>query len=192
MNVSSNTLNCYTAENQEERLFFNETALLFWCYALWKLGSLNCCIFEKKHATGMETCAEIYFFIVNQVYIRIRKTSLFSVNFIIWWRHYENHLHDLNICSSSNINLKIVSYLLGVRRGTRGRKMLSFLLILFYFIFFYYYKGCESSVNQSFGWLNFTKSDYSTLNCSIQINNAGVTHGFALISFQYINLGYCR
>ena len=34
MNVSSNTLNGYTAENQEERLFFNETAFLFWCYAL--------------------------------------------------------------------------------------------------------------------------------------------------------------
>ena len=58
--------------------FFNETAFLFWCHALWKLGSSNCCIFEMKHATGMETCIKIYFlFIFNLVQIRIRKTSLF-------------------------------------------------------------------------------------------------------------------
>jgi len=55
INISSNTWNGYTAENQEERLFFNETAFLFWCHALWKLGSSNCCIFNMKHATGMET-----------------------------------------------------------------------------------------------------------------------------------------
>ena len=34
INISSNTWNGYTAENQEERLFFNETAFLFWCHAL--------------------------------------------------------------------------------------------------------------------------------------------------------------
>ena len=39
INISSNTWNGYTAENQEERLFFNETAFLFWCHALWKPGS---------------------------------------------------------------------------------------------------------------------------------------------------------
>ena len=61
INISSNTWNGYTAENQEERLFFNETAFPFWCHALWKLGSSNCCIFEMKHATGMETCTKIYF-----------------------------------------------------------------------------------------------------------------------------------
>ena len=68
INISSNTWNGYTAENQEERLFFNETAFLFWCHALWKLGSSNCCIFEMKHATGMETCTKINFlFIFNLV-----------------------------------------------------------------------------------------------------------------------------
>ena len=68
INISSNTWNGYTAENQEERLFFNETAFLFWCHALWKLGSSNCCIFEMKHATGMETCTKMYFlFIFNLV-----------------------------------------------------------------------------------------------------------------------------
>ena len=66
--ISSNTWNGYTAENQGERLFFNETAFLYWCHALWKLGSSNCCIFEMKHATGMETCTKIYFlFIFNLV-----------------------------------------------------------------------------------------------------------------------------
>ena len=63
INTSSNTWNGYTAENQEERLFFNEAAFLFWCHAMWKLESSNCCIFEMKHATGMETCAKIHFFV---------------------------------------------------------------------------------------------------------------------------------
>ena len=57
INISSNTWNGYAAKNQEERPFFNETAFLFWCHALWKVGSSNRCIFaEMKHATGMETC----------------------------------------------------------------------------------------------------------------------------------------
>ena len=67
INTSSNTWNGYTAENQEERLF-NETAFLYWCHALWKLESSDCCIFEMKHATGMETCTKIHFlFIFNLV-----------------------------------------------------------------------------------------------------------------------------
>ena len=78
INISSDTWNGYTAENQQERLFFNETAFQFWCHALWQLGSSNCCIFEMKHTTEMETCTKIHFlFIVNLVNIRIRKTSLF-------------------------------------------------------------------------------------------------------------------
>ena len=32
--ISANTWNGYTAENQEEILFFNETAFLFWYHAL--------------------------------------------------------------------------------------------------------------------------------------------------------------
>ena len=68
INVSSNTWNGFTAENQEKRPFFDETAFLFWCHALWKLGSSNRCIFEIKDATGMETCTKIYFlFIFNLV-----------------------------------------------------------------------------------------------------------------------------
>ena len=96
-----------------------------------------------------------------------------------------------NISSSSNIlsNRIIFSR---CSQGDKGEKNTALFCLVYFTLFFYYYKGCERSVNQSFGWLNFTKSDYSTLNCSIQINNAGVNHGFALISFQYINLGYCR
>ena len=67
INTSSITRKGETAVNQEERLFFNETALLFWCHALWKLGSSNCCIFEMKHATGLETCTKILF-----VYLQAR------------------------------------------------------------------------------------------------------------------------
>ena len=68
INVSSNTWNGYTAENQEERLFFNKRAFLFRCHALSKLVSSNCCVFEMKGATGMETCTKIYLlFIFNLV-----------------------------------------------------------------------------------------------------------------------------
>ena len=67
INISSNTWNVYTAENQEERLFFNKTAFLFWCHALWKLGSTNCFIFEMKHATGLETCNKNVFLVYLQL-----------------------------------------------------------------------------------------------------------------------------
>ena len=69
INISSNTWSGYAAENQEERLFSNERAFLFWCHALRKLGSSNCCIFETTHATEMETCTKIYFlFMFNPVF----------------------------------------------------------------------------------------------------------------------------
>ena len=64
INISSNTWNGYNAENQEEKLLFNETAFLFSCHALWKLGSSNCFIFEMKHASGLKTCTKIYFLII--------------------------------------------------------------------------------------------------------------------------------
>ena len=68
INISSNTWSGDATKNQEERLFFNKTAFLFSCRALWKLGITNCCIFEMKHATEMETCTKIYFlFIFNVV-----------------------------------------------------------------------------------------------------------------------------
>ena len=63
INISSNTWNGYNAENQEERLLFNETAFLFSCHALWKWSS-NCFIFEMKHASGLKTCTKIYFLII--------------------------------------------------------------------------------------------------------------------------------
>ena len=69
-----------------------ETAFLFWCHSLWKLASSNCCIFEMKHVTGMETCTEIYFlFIFNLVKQEFVKVRYFD--FTIWWRHCENHLY---------------------------------------------------------------------------------------------------
>ena len=64
INISSNTWNGYTPENQEERLFFNETAFLFWCRILWKLGNSNCCIIAMKHPMGLETYTKIYFLLI--------------------------------------------------------------------------------------------------------------------------------
>ena len=100
--------------------FFNETAFLFWCHALWKLGSSNCCIFEMKHATGMETCSKTYFlFIFNLVWIRIRKTSLFwlyNLMTSLWkpsikryhnWRMF--HIDELNSCWSRSVEIYMFS-----------------------------------------------------------------------------------
>ena len=61
INISCNTWNGYTAENQEDRLFFNETVFQFCCHPLWKFGSSNCCIFEMKHVKEMETCKRFTF-----------------------------------------------------------------------------------------------------------------------------------
>ena len=48
--------------------FCNETAFLFWFHVLWKLGSSNCCVFEKKRTSGLESCTKSYFlFIFNLV-----------------------------------------------------------------------------------------------------------------------------
>ncbi|CAH3185289.1 unnamed protein product, partial [Porites lobata] len=55
----------------------------------------------------------------------------------------------------------------------------------------YVTKDCEGSVNQSFGWLNFTHTTSNSLNCSVQMNNAGAIQGVALVSFKYISLRYC-
>ena len=112
INISSNTWNGYTAENQEERLFFNETAFLFWCHALWKLGSSNCCIFETKHATGMETCVEIYFlFILDLVEIGIRKTSLF-------WPYNLTSMWKLSILSLFSLSIVLLFILIIAIAGT--------------------------------------------------------------------------
>ena len=40
---------------------FNEKAFLFWCHTLWKLGRSNCCIFEMKHASGLELVQRFIF-----------------------------------------------------------------------------------------------------------------------------------
>ena len=49
-NISSNTWNGYTAQNQNH--FFNETAFLFWCYKLWKLGKLKLLYFRNEWCYG--------------------------------------------------------------------------------------------------------------------------------------------
>ncbi|XP_022786238.1 uncharacterized protein LOC111326491 isoform X2 [Stylophora pistillata] len=56
---------------------------------------------------------------------------------------------------------------------------------------FYETKGCEGFVNQVSGSLYFSNSRYSILNCSVQVQNAGIKRGSALISFQSIYFRYC-
>ena len=55
------SLSCWKSRRET---FFNKTAFL------WKLWSSNCSIFEMKHASGLETCAKIYFFIYLQPSVR--------------------------------------------------------------------------------------------------------------------------
>ena len=54
INIFSNTWNGYTGENQEQRLFFSETAFLFWCHALWKLRISNSLYFRNETCYGNE------------------------------------------------------------------------------------------------------------------------------------------
>ena len=44
-------LNCWKSTGET---FLNKKSFLFWCQALWKLGSSHCCFFEMKQASGME------------------------------------------------------------------------------------------------------------------------------------------
>ena len=63
INIGSKTWNGYTAENQKERLFFREISMVSHTVKTRKFKLLY---FEKKHATGLETCTKI-FFIFNVV-----------------------------------------------------------------------------------------------------------------------------
>ena len=58
INIRSKTWNGYTAENQKERLFFREIIMVSRTVKTWKFKLLY---FEKKHATGLETCTKIFF-----------------------------------------------------------------------------------------------------------------------------------
>ena len=48
INIFSNTWNGYTAENEEERLFFKETAFLFWCHASVKTRKFKLLYFRNE------------------------------------------------------------------------------------------------------------------------------------------------
>ena len=56
-------LNCWKSAGEA---FFQRDSIPIFCHALWKLGSSNCCSFEMKHATGLETCTRIYIFVYLQ------------------------------------------------------------------------------------------------------------------------------
>ena len=58
INICSKTWNGYTAENQKERLFFREIIMVSRTVKTRKFKLLY---FEKKHATGLETCTKIFF-----------------------------------------------------------------------------------------------------------------------------------
>ena len=66
INISSNTWNGYSAENQEKRLFSRRQHFYFGVTHCENSEVQNCCTFKMKHSTGMETCTKIYFlFIFN-------------------------------------------------------------------------------------------------------------------------------
>ena len=68
VNISSNSWSGYTAEKQEDRLFLQRDSIPILVSRTVKTRNSNCCTFEMKHATGLETCTKIYFlFIFNLV-----------------------------------------------------------------------------------------------------------------------------
>ena len=54
----------YCWKSRGETIFQRDSIPTLVLRRLWKLGSSNCCTFEMKHATGMETCARIYFLVI--------------------------------------------------------------------------------------------------------------------------------
>ena len=70
------------------------------------------------------------------------------------------------------------------RKDSKIRELISFFSPI---------KDCGGSVNQSFGWLNFTSDkSFSYFECSADIGNAGMNQGVALIYFQDTKLWSCK
>ena len=61
INIPSKTWNGYTAENQEERLFSTRQHSYIMVSYTVKTQKFKLLYFEKKHATGPETCTKIFF-----------------------------------------------------------------------------------------------------------------------------------
>ena len=60
-----------------------------------------------------------------------------------------------------------------------------------YPIVFFFSIGCEGSINQSFGQLQFgRKGSYGSLLCIWSIGNVGIEQAVALISIQELYLSY--
>ena len=57
---------------------------------------------------------------------------------------------------------------------------------------FAYLSDCKMTVNQSFGLIDVTQTEYISLYCYWTIGNIGITRAVALFIIQKINLGYCR
>ena len=83
-------LNCWKSR---EETFFNETAFLFWCHELWKLGSSNCCILIIRNETwcGAGNLYKDLFSIYLQPSVNTKFVKPHLFDFAIWWRHCENH-----------------------------------------------------------------------------------------------------
>ena len=52
--------------------------------------------------------------------------------------------------------------------------------------------ACRVAVNQSYGAISVTHSDYTSLYCFWSIGNAEIPQAIGLFLIQEINFGYCR
>ena len=64
INISSSTWNGYNCWKSRGETFFQRDSIPILVSRTVKTQSSNCCIFEMKHTTGMETCAKIYFLLI--------------------------------------------------------------------------------------------------------------------------------
>jgi len=52
--------------------------------------------------------------------------------------------------------------------------------------------GCSTTLNETFGQIEFTTTSYYDVRCNWKIHSAGISDAVAFISVQELNLYYCR
>ena len=53
-------------------------------------------------------------------------------------------------------------------------------------------QGCSTTLNESFGQIEFTTTSDHDVRCYWKIHNAGISEAVAFIAVQELNLYYCR
>jgi len=61
-----------------------------------------------------------------------------------------------------------------------------------FFFFFSFLEGCSTTLNETFGQIEFSTTSYYDVRCNWKIHSAGISEAVVFISVQELNLYYCR